>query len=888
MLRNRFSAVLLVLLLAAATAAAQVRTGVLTGRVLDDQGEPLPGVVVTITSPAMIQGTRAETTNDRGLYRFINLDPGVYALKAELPSFQTYEQEDIRVRLGLTSTVDVKLAMVSLQADIQVVAVKPLIDIESNRLSSNFTTEMLAKLPSARNMDSILQMAPGTVVVGDSRSAFGSGSRENYYSVDGTYLTDPGAGTQMSFWNYDIIEEAQIEGTGHDAQYGNASGAVINVITKSGGDRFSGLVNIFFRNKALRSDNHEGTGLGAPTDAVKNEWETSFNFGGPIKPGRVWFFVSGNLLPTDSETVGFPDEIQRRQAFGFGKLTAQLNPKNRLSLVYNYSRDRQNHMYASQFRTPESTLNSLQWTSTFNLQWNSQLGSNTLLEVRAAHVDRSTSYNSNGDGPQYYEMTTGMMTGSAGFRNTQTRHRNQGQGSLTHWVDRFLGSHDLKVGFDYERGAAGYDGTNLLDDQGRSSIYLNNGALYMWLVEDPAHVKKNDVFYALAGYAQDTWKLLSRLTVNAGVRLNAVRNVIPKQYMVPEDFTEFRFTNLEPRLGLVYDISTRGRQMALKAHYGRYYINSMALGLSNPNARTRETWFNWNGTPYLLSRVSPTTVTVDPDLRRPYSDSFLLGFEISLLKNLALKVNGIYKTSEDFIGLIDLARTADWYDPRVVDNPIAGGTLTVFNRRAGAPLNRYHYTNPPQADRAYKAIQFVLEKSLSAHFQFLSSFTYSRAVGLVSLGTLVSGGMTTTSLDWTNPNMYVNTRGRLDLDKPCELKFSGVYFAPLGFVLGVNYIGQSGAPYGRSFRVNLNQGLTSFYGEIPGSQRTPFQHLLDVRLEKTFRAGRFQPKAFVEVFNLTNANTALGIGATLGTATYGQITSILPPRTVRLGVGTSF
>ena len=145
--KKQFVVAVLILLLTSVAAVAQVRTGILTGRVVDDQGEPLPGVTVTVSSPALIQGSMAETTNERGIYRFMNLDPGVYALKAEIQAFAPYEQSDIRVRLGLTSTVDVKLTPGTLQTEVQVVAQTPVVDVESNRLSTNFTTEMLAKLP---------------------------------------------------------------------------------------------------------------------------------------------------------------------------------------------------------------------------------------------------------------------------------------------------------------------------------------------------------------------------------------------------------------------------------------------------------------------------------------------------------------------------------------------------------------------------------------------------------------------------------------------------------------------------------------------------------------------------------------------------------------------
>ena len=87
---------------------------------------------------------------------------------------------------------------------------------------------------------------------------------------------------------------------------------------------------------------------------------------------------------------------------------------------------------------------------------------------------------------------------------------------------------------------------------------------------------------------------------------------------------------------------------------------------------------------------------------------------------------------------------------------------------------------------------------------------------MVPLGTWGSGGMTASGT-WNNPNMYVNTRGRLDLDKPHELKFSGVYYAPYGFILGVNYIGQSGTPYARTLQREPQPGHHSLQRRDPGS-----------------------------------------------------------------------
>jgi hypothetical protein len=748
----------LMLIISLTTAFSQTRTGILTGRVSDDQGEFLPGISLKISSPNLIGGNRVAVTNVRGLYRFIDLPPGVYDLKAELQGFQTFAQTDIRVRLGLTTTINIEMKMGAMSESVEVVADSPVVDVESNKLAVNYDKSLLTKLPSGRSVTTLLGLTPGVVVdVGADQvypelASFGSGSRENYYSVDGTYLTDPGAGSPMIKWNYDIIEEAQVEGSGHEAQYGNAAGAVINVVTKSGGDTFSGLANFYFRNQSMRSDNHAGTGLEAPSNAIKNEWEGSLNFGGPIIKEKVWFFLSGGYIPTASETVGFSEDIERRQKFAFGKVTAQAGAQHRFSLVYNYSGDNTNHMFANQFRTADSTLNSNQWTSTFSLQWNFQLSGKALLEMRGAYVDRATTYNSNGPGPMYYELSTGMMTESAGFHNEQTRRRYQFQTSFSYWLEGLGGDHDIKAGVEYEQGESGYDGHMQYNQTGGPSfIYTMNGDPIMWIVYDPADMQSRSIFRAISFYAQDTWKMGSRLSFNYGFRVNNVRSIIPEQDNVTDAITEFEFTNLEPRLGLVVDISSGGRQMALKAHWGRYFTNTVALGLLNPNSLASTIYIIVGGNPYPIGSSSPLAADVDPGLKRTYSDALNVGFEISLAKDLAFKINGIYKKTYDFIGAIDLNRTEEWYEPVSVDNPITNSQLTVYNLKTGAPDNFTYYTNPDKADRSYKALQFILEKQLSHNFQFMLSYTMSRAEGTVPLGVWGSSGMKASGT-WNNPN----------------------------------------------------------------------------------------------------------------------------------------
>ena len=889
-----------IILLGFVTVNAQSRTGILTGKVIDDQSNPIPGVNIIITSPALIPGKMETLTNNRGIYRFINLPPGVYKTKAAIENFNTHTQSEIKVDLGLTTTVNIVLKIGKLYEEAIVVAKVPSIDIESNKISTNYTSEIMAKLPSSRNLNTVLNITAGISMntgatdrfaTNSERASMGSGSKENYYSMDGTYLTDPRESTQMIFTNYDIIEEVQVETAAHNAEYGNAPGSVVNVITKSGGNNFSGKINFYYRDKNLRSDNLEGTGLDAPSNAIKKEWEGSLNLGGPIIKNKLWFFVSGGYMPSTSETVCFPEDIDRKATYGFGKLSLNLK-KHQLKLLYNYSADNINYFGANQFTAPEATYDSKTGSSTINLQWNYALSNNALLEVRGSFVRRHFDGYGNGPGPMYLDLITSMMTGNHVDYTGEIHERIRFQSSLSYWLENFLGGdHDIKLGFDLGQSESKESTTIAPDEHGIIAYYTMFGQTLMALDFDPDHIETRDVIRQFSLYAQDTWKL-GRFNINFGGRLNSIKSHIPVKGNVGGDFTEDidinAFTNIEPRIGLVYDLSTQNNQMAIKAHYGRYYHAVNVIYGQNPN--------NFSYTMYLvigdmfipIGIYSPSMSLIDSELKRPYSDSVVIGFETELGNSYSLKLNAIYKKTKNFIGDIDLNRTADWYEPVNVHNPITSSDLTVYNLKTGAPTEALLFqTNPEEADRTYKAITIRLDRRFVNNFQFSLSYTLSKAEGMVPMTANNYKGMAALG-EWNNPNRYINRRGVLDMDRTHMIKLSMVYIAPFEISIGVNYVGQSGFPYARMFRTALNQGYITLNGEKPGSNRLPWQNLIDLRVEKAFSFGNKRPKIFFEVFNLLNSNTSTAIGSTYGTTSYEQILSIMGSRIIKVGIGFDF
>ena len=250
------------LLVLSSVAAAQT-TGSIRGTVKDNTDSVLPGVVVTITSPALIGGAKTAVTNGIGVYRFPALAVGVYAVEASLQGFQTTRIEDVRVGLNATTTVNPIMQLSTVTESVTVTGRTPVLDITDSSHSTSWKQEMVDDLPTNRNFWDFAQMSPGVASYsadgqGSSIQAFGSAGQSNSWNVDGIPVTSGDTGASWWWVNTDMIEEVEILGVGASAEYGNSMGATVNIVTKSGGNDFHGGGNFFFQHEALTSEKRRG------------------------------------------------------------------------------------------------------------------------------------------------------------------------------------------------------------------------------------------------------------------------------------------------------------------------------------------------------------------------------------------------------------------------------------------------------------------------------------------------------------------------------------------------------------------------------------------------------------------------------------------------------
>src|SRR5437867_839307 len=254
------------LMVVAGSAAAQ-QTGMLSGVVRDAQGAVLPGVTVAASSAALIGGTRTSVTGAGGGYQFSDLPPGIYTVSYELPGFSTLKREDIRVLVAQITRLDVDLAVGGIQETVTVSGQSPVVDVSSTTTQTNISKEVFEAIPTGRNPWVMAGLVPGVITgrldVGGTEGmqqynleAFGSADSQKSFSIDGLKTNWGGGsgGSTMQYYGFEMYEEYNMQ-TASGAAESDVSGVYMNMVTKSGGNRFSSDHNYYFMNDGLQTTN---------------------------------------------------------------------------------------------------------------------------------------------------------------------------------------------------------------------------------------------------------------------------------------------------------------------------------------------------------------------------------------------------------------------------------------------------------------------------------------------------------------------------------------------------------------------------------------------------------------------------------------------------------
>ncbi len=884
---------------AASFLAGQSRqTGAIEGQVADADGAFLPGAGITVTSPNLM-GTRSVVTDDSGHFRIPALPTGTYAVEVTLQGFAPIKKTGLALHAGTTVTVDITLEVAKLSQEVVVIGTAPLIDVRDSALAKTFLTkDILENIPTAQNTYSIINMAPGVA----DQSAYGAAnSSGNSYQVDGVELVDAwfGGGIYTAPIDYNVIEESQIVGLGAPAEYGNFTGAMVNIITKSGGNAFSGDAQLLYRGKTWQSENigkddPKWSLLGeAPISALM---DGSLHVGGPIIKDKLWFFAGGEYWKQDTEMKSMSKKNPITYPKAFVKLTFQPSEKDRFQLFGEYHSRTSKHAIMGPLVTDEANQDLMYPVWVGNMSYLHTFSQATIFELKVAGYTMSwdsipSSRDRNKAG--HYDLATGAMTENLYFWSHWLSRRLGVTAALSHSVENFIhGSHDFKFGFEYERSSGG--GNYDFNGPDKVVYYDFNGAPYLAL---KTKFEQWAVNARYSFYAQDDWRISDTLVINPGLRFNIYRGSIPAL-----NKTVYKPTNIEPRLGFVWDLF-RDHNTVLKAHIGRYNESSKTYYFANMTPMADSTYYsvlpNWAGISELYTIPGTDLYSIDPDIKHPSMDQLVAGVERVLGKDLSVSLSFIYRKWRNFIEPIDLTSV---YATETFTDPDTGKTWTIYNQ-TNAGEDKYYITNPRAGkdygaatpnivsvspERKYAGLEISLTKRFSDNWQLFASYVYSKEDGTYSNAHTATQSMNMgMSTVFSDPNNQINLKGKSVISPPHIFKVQGTYLFPLGFSMSAFYSFYSGQTWTRAISLQVSQYGSYLLAEPMGSRRMPNVSTLDVRLEKSLSYRNFKLSLMVDLFNALNQSRETSVQE-LVNSNFGKPLSVNAPRTFRFGARIMF
>jgi hypothetical protein len=942
-----------VLALAGATAAGQTQEASIIGQVTDESGAILPGVTVTATSPALQVPQVIAVSDDRGEYRLTPLPLGTYRVDYMLPGFQIVRRENLRLTAGFTARVDVQLQLGALTETVTVSGAAPVVDVASAATRTQLTRETLDLIPTSRSgIQSALTQAPGVRTNLDFGKvttenpvfrAFGQ-SHESWVLLDGMVTTSPKSASPGSgqWFDYTALEESTVQTVGSSAE-APTRGVQINVILKSGGDAFHGGGSWVQSGPRLQSDNldeelrAQGVSTGNP---VETRWDRMAELGGRIIREKLWFYYSArahkesDVILNAFKPDGSPAVNSSRTLYSTVKLSYQMSPASRLIGFYQAMRRPTSGDTVTEFVPWESQQIGHRTVDTGKLEWQFARG-NKLVSLMYGdwqlRINRDPLSREVGTFDEATLFVTGM--------NRQTPHR-QGEGrksskGTVSWYkpDLFAGNHDFKAGFEYSPEAWSDGGVLDRGISGNYRLIFRNGAPFQFEAANNPVQPHNPVAY-VGTYVQDTWTLARRLTLNLGARYAHENGALPEQcrgaaappldvVFPAECFPKVQFNvwnSIVPRVHAVYDLTGDGRTV-IKGGWGRFahlrYVDEIQM--ANENAHTLA-FFRWhdlngnrafdpgevnfdrNGPDFLFTRLevgeTDAGAVPNPNEKQPITDEFSLSLERQLVRDLAVRVTGVYSRNIDTYRLQNNLRPYEAYNIPVTspdpgpdgrrgtaDDP---GTLITYweysPALAGRAFQQPTLINDRGSDANFSSIEVAASKRFSNRWMFMAAYSATKLdIPFVPN----TAGARTVLLTTFDPNAEINAAndtwewlGRV----------SGAYQFPADVQVSANFEHRSGEPWGRSVSVAGGRTIPSQTVRVEpiGARRLPNVNLLHVRGEKSFRlrAGH-RMTVRVNLFNALNVNTVLTVTQLSG-RNFERPRTIVPPRIAEIGMSYSF
>ncbi len=872
-------------------ASAQVTTALVQGRVVDASGAPAQGA--TITAHHTATGLERSAQSDAsGAYRIAALPVGSYEIRAELSGFITQARSGITLRIGQEASLDYALKVAPVAETITVQGEAPIVETTKSALGGTITNKQIDELPVAnRNFVNLAYLVPGIVNSVNSENSevaigsSGANGTGNTFLIDGLSNDLDAVSSTRGVFSLDAIAEYQVLTNQYAAEFGQATGAIVNVLTRSGDNDFRGRAFGYYRADELSANNP----FVRPDPATGETEKAPFSqkiFGGflsgPLKKDRTFFFASyDHTLRDDTAVITVDREILRalgqdtdtnvphptRRPLFLAKIDHRLTPDQTLTVRYRLDSQSVDNLAVGGTLTRETGINRKIVSQDFALSHTWVIAPGTLNEARFQFARSDTDQTDVACPDCPFISRPSVLTGKL---------PNQPQAFVE---DRF----QFMDAFSFSRGKhsfkGGLDVSNVVLDgfveQNLDGIFVfttdapfnaADPATYplIWLGSegDPSFDVSNNI-YAL--FFQDQWRVTPHLTFNLGLRWDYEDHVATKD---DKD-------NFGPRIHFAWDPTKDGRT-SIRGGYGRYYdqvfLNVVLLSaLLDGSLRTTTLFLPGFPDPFVgglgipLPVPPPDIVRYQQDLKTPYSDIFSLGLQREIAKDLAVSLDGVYSRGRNLLALIDV----NYADPGV-PRPNPSFTQILEIQSAGR--------------MSYKALQVGVVKRFSSRYSFGLAYTLSD-------NKRDTDGHQFRPAD---PRDLAAEFAPTDNDARHTFGGSVNYDAPWGIKLGLSGRYRSAVPYNVTTGLDDNMDLNPNdrpAGVSRNSERGESAWGIDARLAKVIGLGRVKLELIAEAFNLFNHPSLDGFQGNMQSPDFGKPTAVasgFEPRQIQLGARIEF
>jgi carboxypeptidase family protein len=923
--------------------------GSLEGAVTDSAGLALPGVTVSISGPAIV-GYRAATTDVNGAYQFPALPAGTYTLTCELLGYQPVHREGIVITPGHASTLALGLAPAALEPEpsAELAVGPPVIDTKTPAAPTTFTNNQLYDVPSATNMWAALDMTPGIQMRGYDVAGSHKGEQTDYETfgvrgqnrvvVDGVNTTE-GTDRAGGYYDYYAVDEFKVTGQGAGVEM-STPGAQVVATWKGGSNRFSGVIQGNFANDDFVNDNFDD-GLesrgGTPVQ-LRKSYDYHVDLGGPVVKDRAWFYAAYNRFFVDRPVSGQDENVATEIAdfdMVTGKLNIRLTDKDQIIGSGYWSFEQRPNGGLSLTVPPDSVLAQESRTKVFKGEWQrswSDRLSSTIMVGYFGNERETVPVVDPALLPPRIDTATGVQSGAGWGPFTSTRWKPQSTGQISyHLPTDKVGAHDLKIGWDWQidrNGPAWSDASGAiryLDNSAYGRATTVEGLFVDRILfanvpneGETDHNRHTDLF------AQDVWRVNSRLTLSLGLR--AGRQDIYHTEIANDPIQTDIFTatsaprtdvlarwGVAPRLGAVVDPTGRGKTI-LKAHFGRFYAN-LGSGLPEANAggRRLEVYefldLNENGLydggqelGKLLEATGGGLTQVDPSLELPYSDEVGLSLEQELARDLGVRFAFVHKRYRNWWDSVNVAQALNLSNPFTATCTgcppgLEGSNINLLTvpddqavlvdpRLMNVPL--LTTTGGDNTDMSFTTWEVALTRRFRDNFFLNASFDKHDRDELRSPEASTSPFVADPLEQGWFQNHSLDVPNRQETSY-WTAKLLTRYVAPGDFGLALNLRFQSGFPWAPVHRLLVpNVGTKAILLTDLKENRSEDVTVVDVRLDKSFSFGRhYRLTAIADVYNLFNVNPVTNFIVNTGSR-FEDVIEWLPGLTLKLGLRLQF